>query len=108
MNEKNENVLYLPLTKKWFLMIKSGIKKEEYRDLTKFYYSRLTKTIDEKVVFKNFDIIEFTMGYPKKDETNRRIRYKFGGISIGKGNPLWGAKYGKEYFIIKIGERIAI
>ena len=24
MNEKNENVLYLPLTKKWFLMIKEA------------------------------------------------------------------------------------
>lgn len=108
MNEKNENVLYLPLAKKWFLMIKSGIKKEEYRSLTKFYYSRLTKTVDGKLAFKEYDTIEFTMGYPRKDETDRRIRYKFGGIRIGTGNPLCGAKYGQDYFVIKIGDRVPL
>lgn len=104
--EEKERVLYLPLTKKWFMMIKSGIKKEEYRDLSKFYYSRLTKMVDEKIEFKDFDVIEFTMGYPKKDDMSRRIRYEFGGINIGRGNPLWGATRNQECFIIKIGKRI--
>ena len=34
------NTLYLPLKKKWFEMIKSGEKKEEYREIKPYYTSR--------------------------------------------------------------------
>ena len=34
-------MLTLPIKKKWFDMIKSGEKKEEYREITPYYNSRL-------------------------------------------------------------------
>ena len=49
-------ILYLPIKKKWFDMILSGEKKEEYRDIKSYYTSRFNKS---------FDIVEFRNGYGK-------------------------------------------
>lgn len=38
-------MLILPIKKKWFDMIKSGEKKEEYREITPYYKSRLEKKL---------------------------------------------------------------
>lgn len=35
-------MLTLPITRKWFDMIASGGKKEEYRDLTDYYDTRFS------------------------------------------------------------------
>ena len=37
-------ILYLPLKKKWFDMIVSGIKKEEYREINEYWTKRLVET----------------------------------------------------------------
>ena len=36
-------MLVLPIKKKWFDMIKSGEKKEEYKEIKKYYQERLIK-----------------------------------------------------------------
>lgn len=99
--------LTLPLKKEWFDLIKAGIKKEEYRDGSMSFYwaNRLrerTKTSDgwKYGNFKQFDRIVFTLGYPKADDTERRLEFKNPEIRIGEGRPEWGAEPGKLYFVI--------
>lgn len=43
-------VLYLHLKKKYFGMIRSGEKNEEYRKLNKYYKSLLTLTLFDKKI----------------------------------------------------------
>lgn len=38
-------MLTLPIKKKWFDMIKSGEKKEEYREIKPYYASRFLVTL---------------------------------------------------------------
>lgn len=116
--ESEKNVLYLPLKKEWFDMIKSGEKTEEYRSITQYWIKRLTDIesheheintlvmTGQPVPKKEFKSIHFTLGYPKRDDKERNMEFEFKGIEIGKGKEEWGAKNGFEYFIIKIGDRI--
>lgn len=112
--------LTLSLKKKWFDMIKSGIKKEEYRDIGDYWFKRFRKlcsnfeycfvgshpgSLTEKIVMEscsglNCDRLVFTLGYPKKGDTSRRIEFKNPKIKIGEGRPEWGAEPGKKYFVI--------
>lgn len=39
------NTIHLPIKRKWFDMIASGVKKEEYREIKKHWVSRL---VDER------------------------------------------------------------
>lgn len=99
--------LTLTLKKQWFDMIKSGEKKEEYRDGSRSFYwaNRLrerTKTSDgwKYGEFKRFDRLVFTLGYPKANDTERRLTFKNPRIRIGTGRPEWGAEPDKLYFVI--------
>ena len=63
----SNNELYLVLQKKWFDQILSGEKKEEYRDFTEYYVSRLG-VLDkdgELIDTKKFDAVRFQLGYRK-------------------------------------------
>ena len=104
--------LTLSLKKKWFDMIKAGVKKEEYRDGSMSFYwaNRLrerTKTSDGLIYgdFKHFDRLVFTLGYPKADDTERRLTFKNPRIRIDEGKPEWGAIPGKLYFVITWEEK---
>lgn len=107
-------VLHLTLRKKWFDMIASGEKKEEYRELKPFWYNRLTSeywinagtpTASKHYNFLNFDAIKFYNGWaPSEKYKNITIEWK--GIKVGNGKSEWGAEPGKEYFVIKLGEII--
>lgn len=102
-------MLTLPIKKKWFDMIISGEKQEEYREIKLYWTKRLLKTdIDfdlEKL--KNqlrkensclYRTIILRNGYSKN---SRSIKCRVS-ISIGYGNLDWGAIPGKEYYILKI------
>lgn len=117
------NRLTLPLKTKWFDMIKSGEKLEEYREITPYWVRRLTVLIPDKdkehleahflsiakhsilhgfPVFREFDEVEFTKGYPKKGDKNRRIVFKRPLIMISNcGVEKWGAIPRKWYFSIR-------
>jgi hypothetical protein len=114
--------LHLNLKKKWFDMILSGEKKEEYRDLTIFWDQRFTykiccdsaldettgKTwlfnIDiEDVVWKQFDTVTFSNGMAKNAP---RFVIEFKGFEIRIGKPEWGAVEYVEYFVLKLGDII--
>lgn len=96
--------LTLSLKKQWFDMIKSGEKKEEYREINRYWIARLVAAMEPftgtVLSFTNFDTLVFTLGYPKADDTERRLVFKNTKISIGTGKPEWGAEPGKNYFII--------
>lgn len=104
-------VLHLTLKKKWFDMIASGEKKEEYRQIKKYWIDRLkpvnmvernkkNELIDMGVLFTTFDVVRFRNGYSKNAPT---LDIQFEGITIGPGREKWGGGY-KDCFVIKLGE----
>lgn len=102
--------LTLSLKKQWFDMIKSGEKKEEYREIKPFWKKRLRSVVlktDLSTVYEGFqryDTLVFTLGYPKADDTERRLVFKNPKIRVGTGRPEWGAEHGKLYFVITWSE----
>ena len=85
-------VLHLTLKKKWFDMILSGEKKEEYREIKPYWIKRLTG--------KCHDVISFTNGY-SKNAPNFRIELKY--IVKGFGIVEWGAKEVDMVYILRLG-----
>ena len=112
------NTLFLPLKKKWFDLIKAGVKKEEYRELSYHWTTRLFRVkemqdffgvsditplasgVAQETFAKKFNQVVFTLGYPKADDAERRMTFKNPKIRIDKGRPEWGAEPGKIYFVI--------
>lgn len=113
--------LHLPLKSKWYKMIESGEKPEEYRDLNLFWAKRLLKnypTTWQRHVFNclekgmtkllrgtiinGWDEAHFTLGYPKHDDQSRQMIRGIDYITIDEGNRRWGAEPGKVCFVIKL------
>ena len=117
--------LQLSLKKQWFDLTKSGIKTEDYREITPYWAKRFLKyngkvmstnfwaslligkefieMFFEDISFVNFNSNIMTLGYPKSTDTDRILKFEHKGIEIGYGNPEWGAEPNKLYFIIKHG-----
>lgn len=98
------STLYLPLKKEWYKMIESGEKREEYRETSNYWKSRLMQYSlrygVRDYVFKPLDDVRFSYGYTKKT-----ITFKIDTITIGRGKPEWGAPTDRDVFIIKLGEK---
>lgn len=93
--------LTLSLKRQWFEKIKSGEKKEEYREKSEYWQRRLYRSIDANdAEFKQFDRLVFTLGYQNAGDKERRLVFKNPRIRIGQGRPEWGAEQGKNYFVI--------
>lgn len=88
-------MLTLPIKKKWFDMIKSGEKKEEYREIKPYYDSRF-KVYDMNMAM--FENIIFRNGYSKNSPSIKCYVC----IEKGYGKPEWGAEPNKEYYVLKI------
>ena len=120
-------ILELPLKKEWYNMIESGDKREEYRAIKPYWekrlidYKRLKRYVEDnrkeliakRLLFPNRPVIEdacgsFPRGYThvrfRYGYTKRTMLYKIDEITIGRGNPNWGAPTDKEVFIIKFHE----
>jgi ASC-1-like (ASCH) protein len=67
----SEKILHLTLKKKWFDLIKSGEKKEEYREIKQYFITRLQG--------RTYDFIIFRNGYSK---TSPKIKVKYLGVQI--------------------------
>lgn len=91
------NILHLPLKSKWYNLIESGIKTEEYREIKPYWIKRLCITDSD---FKHYDKVKFSYGYTKKTMT-----FLIEKISKGKGKKEWGAM-DDEVFIITLGNRV--
>lgn len=106
-------MLVLPIKKKWFDMILSGEKKEEYRDIKPYYEKRFANffkgrgsilehggTLNEWLLtdIKFFIPIKFRNGY-STEAPHFTANCQ---LVIGSGKPEWGAEPGKNYYILKI------
>jgi hypothetical protein len=87
-------MLILPIKKQWFDMILSGDKKEEYRNMTPYYYSRFEKYLGQSVRVK------FRNGYRADSPSFERTVIVRGGHGWEK----WGAEKDKAYFVLEIQE----
>lgn len=81
-------ILDLPLKAKWYKMIESGVKPEEYREIKPYWEKRL--------INRGYTHVRFRYGY-----TKRTMLREIGSITIGYGNPDWGAPKDKRVFVIK-------
>lgn len=104
-------MLTLPIKKKWFDMILSREKKEEYREIKPYYISRFAS------LYGGLWINDICYDYLKKDEP-MKIMFRNGysknspsfiakcTLSVGTGKEGWGAEKGKEYFILTVQENL--
>lgn len=98
-------MLTLPIKKKWFDMILSGKKKEEYREVKPYWLERFRTIgligLDHGVfayVLDNTADVEFRNGY-QKDAPRLMAMVK---LRVGPGKEEWGAEPGKEYLVLEI------
>lgn len=121
MTTIQSKTLHLTLKKKWFDMILSGEKKEEYREIKPYWIKRLiapefawnslTKEDRESHLYacpngfyNHFDTITFKNGYAG-NAPEMIIELK--SIKIHYGVPDWGASVGIEYFVLELGDIIS-
>ncbi len=103
-------MLVLPIKKKWFDMIKSGEKKEEYREIKTYWTSRFKNFLPRVSNFGKgkwicFQIIViFRNGY-SYNSPSIKCKCK---LKLGHGKEEWGAEQGKEYYILEILEVLSI
>lgn len=110
---KEDKILVLPIKRKWFDMIRKGIKLEEYREIKPYYETRLTNAfgailVDGQIVHgecvpeeirKEWPIqVIFRNGYSR----NSPQVTAYCNLKIGKGRPEWGAEPGRVYYILEI------
>jgi len=103
--------LHLTLKKKWFDMILSGEKTEEYREAKEYWLSRLGMLITEVnprhtnvLITKKPDVISFTNGYGN-DKPNMTIECL--GVHYGYGKLEMGAPDDEKVIIIELGKIIS-
>lgn len=117
-----QKILHLPLKAKWYEMIESGVKKEEYREIKPYWVKRLVpcthecsnghwseeyykcvlacKAVERHINIPIYKAVKFSYGY-----TKRTITFELNRITIGKGKKEWGAP-NEDVFIIHLGKRI--
>ena len=101
--------LHLVLKGKWYDMIDRGEKKEEYREVKKYWMKRLIEDVAEDeegytcchVFYVDYDCVCFHRGY-----TSTTMTFAVESIEMGRGKPEWGAPTDIPVFIIKLGERL--
>ena len=121
---KDNKTLHLVLKRKWWDMIASGEKKEEYRCANHYWAIRLldrqyrwySQNIDypndftdwlcfrlahNDIAFRSYENVCFHLGY-----TNTTMTFRIGYFILSMGKEEWGAEPNKYYFVIKLGERI--
>ena len=102
-------MLTLPIKAKWYYMILSGEKKEEYRSRSQYWIKR----------FYNAGMMRLVHGkykdyYEAKQYTHRLVKFRNGysansrsfiaevRLHIGYGEPKWGAEEGVKYLVLTI------
>lgn len=118
-------ILHLPLKAKWYEMIESLIKGEEYRSITSYWIQRLCVFSDGNRISKsearflennksilysgiyegNIEFIKFTHVKFSYGYTRRTMTPEVENVTIGYGKPEWGAPE-ELVFIIKLGKRL--
>lgn len=92
-----QKVLKLTLKRKWFNLVASGVKREEYRKRGAWIMSRLQG--------KDYGLVEFKNGY---GASAPMILVEYAGWSEGTGREDWGAERGESYIVIHLGRVIDV
>ena len=116
-------MLTLPIQKKWYDMILSGEKKEEYREIKEYYETRFQNlfgaiTIYPSSIFSDRSEYELLQGEAVPEEIRKdrvqEIIFRNGysknskaikarcRLWIGKGRPKWGALPDKQCYVLEI------
>ena len=129
MMAKDYKTLHLVLKRKWWDMIASGEKKEEYREICPYWANRLLddhplpvkgywdsvipRHLSQRTKYPYINTLIFwygTRGYEQVcfhlGYTKTTMTYAIDGIDERTGREEWGAEPNREYFVIKLGERI--
>lgn len=107
----NNTTIHLVLKHKWYDMIDSGEKLEEYRDATPYWIKRLLGRQELKLMaarlsqrvrlpIKKGTTVTFHRGY-----TNTTMTYHIEYLAWGHGLPQWGAPKDR-CLIIRLGKRL--
>lgn len=110
-------VIHLVLVKKWFDLINSGEKKEEYRAYNEYWKNRILELEEERdgsniafringgLVYPSDAILAFHHGY-SKDRSSCHFYCKGVRVCDYSGREEWGFIPGEKKFIIEIGDRV--
>jgi hypothetical protein len=90
--------IYLVLKTKWFEMIRSGEKREEYRDLSPHWKRRLMP--DGKTI-RQFRTIRFRLGY-RAGAPDMIVECKK--VRIGPAKTKWSGGSTNDYFVFMLGD----
>lgn len=109
-----KDTLYLPLKAKWYEMIESGVKTEEYREIKPYWIKRFCHLWDmcgnggghcsdcfKNPIVKPKPYVQFSYGY-----TKRTMAFEVKSICTGYGKPEWGAPKDRDVFIIALGRKL--
>jgi hypothetical protein len=103
-SNSDDGILHLTVKKKWFDMILSGEKKEEYREMKPYWQTRLVRNgYWHSQAVRNFAFIRFKNGYGKNA---RAMDVEFlGGEPADHGKAEWGGTgHPNRIFILKLGK----
>lgn len=92
-------MLTLPIKKKWFDMILSGEKTDEYRVNTAYWRRRLLYQAQPSSGEGTAWLLALRNGY--RSDSPKAI-VEIGDITVGAGKPEWGAEPGVEYLRLHI------
>lgn len=98
----------LTIKKKWFDMILSGEKKEEYREIKPYYSTRFCNWFGI-IVKEDGGIVRPCLGkqtviFRNGYNNNSPSFVAMCSVAIGTGKEEWGAEPGKKYFVLTIHE----
>lgn len=115
MEESKCAILPLVLKGKWYDMIESGAKKEEYREIKPYYTTRLLNWHNR--MWPGYAVVEFRRGYAKNakrmaffamrienGDPDMRLHYT---IRHESRHPEWGEPH-EGHYVIKLGERVEL
>lgn len=110
---EHADTLHLVLKGKWYDMIASGEKTEEYREPKPYWIKRILDGSSAKLLGvasipllfslrSKYERVCFHRGY-----TSQTMTFKIKDVLYDMGKPAWGAPVSKTVIIIKLGNRIA-
>lgn len=91
-------MLTLPIKKKWFDMILSGEKEEEYREIKPYYSTRFRNVWGYPAYWGDEHEVRFRNGYRSDSSAITAVCT----LSCKQGKPEWGAKPNKKYYVLRI------
>ncbi len=107
-------VLPLVLKTKWFRMIESGEKREEYRDKTPYWDKRIANWINRHIDEDKPAVVEFRLGYQADAPRMAFLLDALFGpaprtsvVPAFTSHPEWGEPICK-YWTIRLGERVEL